>query len=298
MALQPWEITTALAEARPQELGALFRRIGREAVQSRQNTRDIQREIHLDQQYHRTIEKERQTLKRQRVDAFALHSRPGLDLFPPSVKKFVDVSDSLLVTAVGPVGAIQTNNLTPVAAASGAQGRNNMCIAIHSLQIRAVIFDEQTVSGAITLAQMLTAAREYTTRVTILVDKQPNKAAISAAEIWSGSNILTPLNLDNRKRVKIIRDHTSVIRKKVAFTRNNAADTYSAAISKIHNHFEWYIPFKTPIKVEFDPDSTLGGIAQITDNAFSIWLMTGHYDVTYAAAKMDYTCRIRYTDCT
>ncbi len=238
---------------------------------------------------------------KRKIQALAplLIDRPGLsDLYPASVKKFVDVTDTLAVTATGKAGAVQTDNLTPVAVASGAGSRNNMCIAIHSLQIRGSVANEAEFNDTITLNNLTIAQRVAEVRITILIDRQPNKTAITADTIWSGTTIHSPLDLDIRKRVKIVKDTSFLVGNPVLMTRDNAADTYSASSGVHRIPFKWYIPFKKPIRVEFNPDSTLGTIAQITENAFSIWIMSDKFTTTYYEPTLIYTSRIRFTDCT
>lgn len=227
----------------------------------------------------------------------AYYDRVGLVGYPQSVKKFWDTVGTLTTTGAGTDVAVSIY-LVDVDAASGANNRNNMCIAIHSINIRCYIQNPKTTFGAITLGQAEEVTHEAGYRITALVDKQPNGALINQALIWNESTINSSINLDSRKRVRILRDVSDKLPPfNLQFTRNNGADTYVGAGFPPAKYYNWYIPLKIPIRVEYDPSGTAGDISKCTQNAIFLFLSGASWAATWRTIQLTYSVRIRFTDC-
>ncbi len=212
-------------------------------------------------------------------------------------KKFVDLQDTLTTTGTGTTGADNASNLTIVAVASGPKNRNNMAIAVHSLYIRGDVELTGIADGDASVTDASeTMIRGYV-RIAVVLDKQPNKSAITAAQIWDFNDVNSPLNLDQRKRVKILLDKTCPIsRSQVSYTSNDEATLMLLAGGNVRLLKKWYLKFKKPIRVEFDPDVPDGAITDITENAISIWIMTGTFATTNYVPKFNFISRVRFTD--
>lgn len=227
----------------------------------------------------------------------AYYERAGLVGYPASVKKLRDTVGTLTTTAAGMDNAVSIY-ICDVDAASGAKGRNNMCIAVHSISIRFFVENPQTIEGVVTLSQLEQVTANNIFRASLIIDKQPNGALINQALIWNEASVNSALNLDSRKRIRVLRDVTDTLKPRTAsFTRDNAADTYVAAVGLHPSMYNWYIPLKTPIRVEYDPDETDGDITKCTQNAMWLFLGARRFTATYKTIRLTYSCRIRFTDC-
>ncbi len=217
-----------------------------------------------------------------------------------STPKFNDLTVGLTTTASGTSGSGSDSNLTQVSVASGPTARNNMCIAVESLYLNITVYRTGGSYTDLTDAQAKAAMNDIPWKLAVVLDKQPNKAAIAATGIWESTDFESPLNLDNRKRVKILKTTKGIMHATNATamagatpgTNWNLVKGNEVAMRKI------FLKFKTPIKVEFDPDSTGGAIGQITDNAISIWIYQEDFLATYAAITANVYSRIRFRDCT
>ncbi len=218
-----------------------------------------------------------------------------------STPKFVDTADTLTVTASDPIGADSTNTVTGVNVESGPSGRTNMCIAVTSIycKFHALLPAYQDVS--ITPANANLALLHCHWQMAIILDKQPNKAVLTPALIFAlTSAFQSPLNLDNRKRIKILFRTSGRLDPGAssAFCASSVADELLLARPLVGQQRKVYLKLKKPIQVEFDAQSTTGLITDTMENAISVWFWTEDYNATYHIPAMYHYTRIRYHDCT
>ena len=98
--------------------------------------------------------------------------------------KFKDQADTLTVTAAERDGADSTPTITPVSVASGPTGRNNMCIAVESIYIKGKAFLSEDAFIDIATSYAADSMSAVRCKVIVILDRQPNKAAISVENIW------------------------------------------------------------------------------------------------------------------
>ncbi len=124
-----------------------------------------------------------------------------------SVPKFNDVTDQLTVTGAAGNGADKLDNASAIDIGTGPTDRNAQCVAIKSMTVRyqpEMIGDSELLVSA---ANLQLAMTDVNYRLLVVLDRQPNKAALTAALIWEDPSLFTsPLNLDNRKRIKILKE--------------------------------------------------------------------------------------------
>lgn len=223
--------------------------------------------------------------------------RPGglANMGRGGTKKFWDTADTLTVTAAERTGADSTATLVDIDVASGANGRSNMTINLHSLYIRGDIevgpLDLSAAAGATASA----ALTQGYVRIAIILDRQPNGAAIASTSIWKSDDINSPLNLDSRKRVKVLLDKTFKLPAPIGQWTHDGTnmDIYRGAVQVPK---KWYLQFKKPIRVGYDDTESEGTIANTMENVVSIWFMTSHFVTTNYVPTFKYICRARFTD--
>ncbi len=218
-----------------------------------------------------------------------------------SVPKFNDVTDTLTVTAVDSAGADKLDNCSAIDVGTGPTDRNAQCVAVKSFYFNFTVLLEKYVNAALTTANAGTALECYQWRILIVLDRQPNKAALTAANIYElTTNWRSPLNLDNRKRIKIL--------KKIEGHMAPGPHTVTAAVSgstttmlfvrpAIQQNRSIYMKLKKPLRIEYDTAATTGVIGDIVDNAVSVWFMAEGYDATFLIPKLLVFCRTRFVSC-
>lgn len=217
-----------------------------------------------------------------------------------SVPKFNDVTDTLTVTAAAGNGADKLDNVSAIDIGTGPTDRNAQCVAVKSLYINYEIFLASHTDTAATAATIASKIPDINWQLLVILDRQPNKAALTAALIWeSPTTFLSPLNLDNRKRIKILKKYKG----KMNLAAHSNAAGYSTGVTTAlfwrafaSTQRKCYMKFKKPMQIEYDTGATTGVIGDIVDNAISIWLMTDR-----AAADALLSCslyaRTRFVSC-
>ena len=163
-----------------------------------------------------------------------------------------------------------SDNLTDISVASGPTGRNNMCVAIKSIQIMMTIrFNSAAYFQDISILSPGQAERmsaDAPVHFQVILDKQANKAAATAVQIWADNSAgyasQSPKNLDNRKRFTTLHTSKCLLRKKLFLGGHADAGGVTTAVIEGSTvvYKKIFLQFKRPIKVEYDPASTTGGI--------------------------------------
>jgi hypothetical protein len=161
-------------------------------------------------------------------------------------------------------------------------------ISIHSVQIKGNL----KVNGE---ADQAGADNPQRCFVALVLDTQSNGAQLNSEEVFTQAGAAatthndTPLrNLLWGSRFRILKSMTHV------FTLDGMA--YSGTVNQIEQagaatNFEWYIPFKDGLTVNFNAGTT-PSIANVIDNSLHIIAFTTDAS---NAAQLSYLARIRYT---
>lgn len=178
--------------------------------------------------------------------------------------KYKDVEDQSQATDT--TGAVVlVNGLVPGTSASTRVGNNVECRT----------FEMRFVNYATTATGI-----DQIHRVLLVRDSQTNGATPGLTDILTDDTIYGLRNLANRKRFKILFDHTSVLNA----IGEPGAQTFT------HK----YVKFRKPIRVEYNT-GTAGTVADITSNGLFL-LFIGNVNSGTAAGTTKYTFRLRYTD--
>lgn len=218
-----------------------------------------------------------------------------------SVAKFNDVTDSLNPTVVDAAGADSLSNISAIDIGTGPTDRNAQCVAVKSIFMKMSVHNDIYSNAAINVGNAAIAVSDVRWRIVVVLDKQPNKAAIVAASIWElPTDWNTPLNLDNRKRVKILKTFTGVIRcsDRTKFSNNFDSNTLNQlAKGESKQDYKLWMKFKKPLRVEYDTAAVTGVIGDIVDNAISVWFMVHRFNSTYNKTSMQLYARTRFVSC-
>lgn len=179
--------------------------------------------------------------------------------------KFLDINGA--ATAMNQTGFIQC--LSTLKLGNTASTRIGQKVAWTSLEMRIMVY-----VGA-------TAVTGQVARWQIVLDKQPNAALATAANIYAAAPYFrSPRNLENRRRFKTIMDKELVM------------STYGQ--SGDHRFQNIYVKFKRPVTTFFNSADN-GTIADITSNAL-LFVLSGSNAAGTTASSMDFVIRLRYTD--
>lgn len=106
-------------------------------------------------------------------------------------KKYVDN-----IVAASPTDGVPTATLlNGIAQGDGPDQRNGRQITMKSIQLRLMI---SPTDGGTAIAGNV--------RIVLLLDRQPNSAAPTISDVFTGTNAMTLTNLDNRQRFQILGD--------------------------------------------------------------------------------------------
>lgn len=217
-----------------------------------------------------------------------------------SVPKFNDVTDTLTTTAVAGNGGDKLNNMSAIDIGTGPTDRNAQCVALRSLYINYLISVPSFATATSTIAVMATHLFDINWQVLIVLDRQPNKAALTAALIWEApGNFRSALNLDNRKRIKILKKfsgHISQAAHAQVSNSTSGSDLFGIARGTCQYEKKVFMKFKRPLKIEYDTGATTGVVGDIVDNAISMWLIVDNWSATSATACTLYA-RTRFISC-
>lgn len=218
-----------------------------------------------------------------------------------SVPKFNDVTDTLTTTGVAGTGADKLDNMSAIDIGTGPTDRNAQCVAVKSLYINFTVGVPQFADDSIThtLGQQVIPLVPW--KVLIILDKQTNKAALTAALIWEApGDFNSPLNLDNRKRIKVLKmfKGTMDLAKVTKVATGATAGTDMMIIRGTTNvQRKCWMKFKKPLKIEYDTAAVTGLVGDIVDNAISMWLVTDVWNTNYVIPRCFLYARTRFVSC-
>lgn len=170
-------------------------------------------------------------------------------------------------------GLFLMNGLAP---GNSATTRVGQSVSIRTLEIRAQGWVTAT-TGVVNMCRAL-----------LVLDKQTNGAAPTAiTDILQANNVLSPRNLGNRRRFKILWDKLFML----GGVLNGAGTGSSVPEQKV---FKSYIKFRRPIIEEFNTGNA-GDVTDITSNSIYL-LLVGNIAAGATDANLTYYIRMRYTD--
>ncbi len=217
-----------------------------------------------------------------------------------SVPKFNDVTDTLTVTGAAGNGADKLDNLSAIDIGTGPTDRNAQCVAIKSIYLRMSVYQDGLGVADLTFANALKMMEDVQFTILMVLDRQPNKAALTAALIWENpTDFKSPNNLDNRKRIKILKRWNGTFKaaQHTEMTTGSAVATPTGVRGSIVQTRKTFMKLKKPLKIEYDTSATTGVVGDIVDNAISLWMMVENWDVTYQTAGLALYCRTRFVSC-
>ncbi len=223
----------------------------------------------------------------------------GMGSIYGSTPKFNDVTDTLTVTAANATGADKLDNISAIDIGTGPTDRNAQCVALTSIYLRFTMNVPQFNDPTMTTAEASPIGRAWGWKVLLILDRQPNKAALSAADIWElVTDWNTPLNLDNRKRIKILKViHGRFDGSQYMQFSNTSAGVNEVLRASVEQNRKYYMKFKKPLKVEYDTGATTGVIGDIVDNAISVWFVSQEYQVNQIEPLVKLYARTRFVSC-
>ncbi len=227
----------------------------------------------------------------------------GMGSIYGSVPKFNDVTDTLTSTAAAGNGADKLDNMSAIDIGTGPTDRNAQCVAIKSIYMNYEISVSGIEVAAASIAQVSTWNSDLNWQLLVVLDRQPNKAALTAALIWEDpTDFKSALNLDNRKRIKVLKKFKGHLtlgdRGLTSSTSNATPETtvqYARGTARVQR--KMWMKFKKPMKIEYDTASTTGVIGDIVDNAISVWFMVDLFLATYLIPKAQFYIRTRFVSC-
>lgn len=180
--------------------------------------------------------------------------------------KYVDVNTNHAANLIGSVVFLQ-----PTLTTTGVSGRIGNKIAIRSLELR--------LRAAVTPGTGV----DQIQRFTVVLDRQTNATGpTTLGQIYQAGSIMSPRNLENRKRFKFIVDKT--------FGLNASGESGS------QRWFYFYIKFRKPVVVEYNNNAgSPSTVADIVSNSMHLF-SSGSEAVGATAGTHYYYCRLRYTD--
>lgn len=216
-----------------------------------------------------------------------------------SVPKFNDVKDTLTTTGSAGNGADSLDNVSAIDIGTGPTDRNAQCVALKSLYINATIVMDANIDATISTTELSLAIAEVNWQMLIILDRQTNKAALTAALIWEDpTEFNSPLNLDNRKRIKVLKKVRGKIRPNdVSQATSHTAVNWLHARGRSATQRKIFMKFKKPMKIEYDTAAVTGLVGDIVDNAISVWFMAEFWDTPDLIAKVAIFCRTRFVSC-
>lgn len=181
--------------------------------------------------------------------------------------KYVDVAVTPLVYSTASITLL--NGLVP---GTGASQRVGMKVALRTIELRGFV-ESYTGTGL-----------EQEDRIMLLLDKQPNGVGPTAiTDFLTAATVVSPRNLANRKRFKLLWDQT--------FALGAVATTTGTVTTRC---FKKYLRFGVPLIVDFNT-GTAGTIADIVSNSLH-FITFGTEGVGTQGATSSFFIRVRYTD--
>ncbi len=223
----------------------------------------------------------------------------GMGSIYGSVPKFNDVTDVLTTTAEGPIGADKLDNISAIDIGTGPTDRNAQCVALRSIYMNFNVL-VPAFTGDTTIAGSVTNLPDVNWQILVVLDRQPNKAALTAALIWEDTaDFKSPLNLDNRKRIKVLKKfkgHMTLATRSKLSNKTSGSDLYGLARGTCIGEYKYFLKFKKPLRVEYDTGAVTGVIGDIVDNAISVWLQVNKWGATLATQSALHI-RTRFVSC-
>ncbi len=247
----------------------------------------------------RSLVNPRHGLYKRRRGIYRYGGYKGMGSIYGSVPKFNDLKDTLTITGEAGNGADSLDNVSDIDIGTGPTDRNAQCVAIKSLYIEFSCNMPNFSDATMTTSEAVVVMPQVNYVVLILLDRQPNKAALVAANIWEDpTDFNSPLNLDNRKRIKVMKKYKGSMNL-AAYTKfsNTSAGVNEVVRGLIKQHRKCYMKFSKPIKVEYDTAAVTGVVGDIVDNAISVWYMTDRYLASTILPTMNLFCRTRFVSC-
>lgn len=197
------------------------------------------------------------------IQALVARSRAAVPRYALGEFKSVDVNADM---ACDTTSSVQL--LNGIARGDEINERNGREITIMSIQLNA-LFKATAATGT-----------DQQQRLLIVYDRQTNAAACTFAQVVSTAGVLTPRNLENRRRFKILFDRTFVISQTVA------AEPGNQMICKFYRRLRLPVTFNS---------GDAGTVADITTG--SLYAIAYGGNVAGATAgTISVNCRIRYQD--
>jgi len=164
---------------------------------------------------------------------------------------------------------VPTTCLCTTSQGAGSDQRIGRRILVKSVYVRGRVFAPTTMTGAASF------------RMIIFQDKQPNGALAAPLDLLLANEFLSPLNLGNSKRFKVLADET-------LDGRTISVDTVEGI------NFERYI--KTNIDVGYVNGAGAGTEADVLTNGIYAMVFFGGFGAGATAPTGKLWFRIRYTD--
>lgn len=164
---------------------------------------------------------------------------------------------------------VPTNCLCVISQGAGSDQRIGRRILVKSVYVRGRVFAPTTMTGAASF------------RMLVFQDKQPNGALAGATDLLIANEYLSPINLGNSKRFKILMDET-------LDGRTISVDTNEGI------NFERYV--KTNIEIGYVNGAGAGTEADVLTNGIYCIVFFGGFGAGATAPVGKLWFRIRYVD--
>lgn len=185
----------------------------------------------------------------------------GVQMVKQLVNTEFDFKDT--TTGVSPTSGGSMTLLNGMTQGDTASSREGNSIRMKSLDLRFYLTNNST-------------AVNTNTRVMLVHDKQPNGSTALVTDVLATNNVVSPRNLDNRKRFKVIYDRT------FSLSTAGPSNLNSAFYKKDFNQH-----------VAFYNASNAGTIADISTGALFLLLLS---DQAVNAPTINYYFRLRFID--
>lgn len=200
-------------------------------------------------------------------------------------KQELKFKDQLLTDqAVLVAGLVMEDTIHVIDTGVGPEQRIGRKSVIRSVQMHLQFYLPEAVIGSSGVGS------DDTVRFMVVLDRQCNGTAPSVGTIFETSlvtTILSPLNLENKHRYKVLKTMYCKIEPKVLALTSASAD--SSIVPFTSKFINVYIPFKRGIIIEYS--GATGSIGEMRSNNIFIVAFSQHGD-----ARVTGTIRVRFTD--
>lgn len=180
----------------------------------------------------------------------------------PGEFKSVDVLDQNIAVDSGTAVAL----LNGIARGDEINQRNGREVVMRSIQFQ---YTARVTAGT---------GIDQQQRVMLVYDRQTNAAALTCAQVLATTSTMSPRNLENRKRFKILYDRT--------FHLNASAEPNSELTRRFYRRLRHPITFNA---------NTAGTVGDITTGSLYL-VVTGSAAAGVTAGTLSYSSRVRYQD--